>query len=301
MAKQIGVVQFSGKLDSVVGARKSSNQKENTLRIRRFTIANPKTVGQCAQRVKMTPAQNFYSALIELLDHSFQGVKYIGPSYSEFLKNALLSSKWPAVKKGAKTPLPGKYLVSKGSLNNVDAVVAATGISIPYAGEASTAETTIADVSEKIIASNPTLQNGDQLTFIFCYAKGENVLEAEVAYTMAFLVLNTEDETLLSEWAKTQRVTSSITASTSFALASTMGAGFSIIGGAVVVSRPPVNNGSWQRSTTTFQVIDAAAEVLFSAENQQAAIDSYKKKLSLVSSGWPLNQGFIADPFAVGA
>jgi hypothetical protein len=101
MAKQLGVIQFKDKLGELVGNKKSAGQRFNTLRQRVLEIKNPATAGQRSQRLKLLPAQNFYRALAEILDHSFQGKAKGSPCHSAFMQKALLmEADFPYLTKG---------------------------------------------------------------------------------------------------------------------------------------------------------------------------------------------------------
>lgn len=79
---------------------------------------NPKTTKQALQRMKFAAIAAFYSAFEkDVLNHSWQGVKYGGPSHNHFYKLALSPDvKTPAVEKGSMSFVPSNYPMSRGTL-----------------------------------------------------------------------------------------------------------------------------------------------------------------------------------------
>lgn len=80
------------------------------------SVKNPKTASQSAQRMKLAPAQQFYGALNDVLDHSFQGVQYGEKSRQRFMSLAMKQNGGPYVIKDYKQLVPGSYTVSTGNL-----------------------------------------------------------------------------------------------------------------------------------------------------------------------------------------
>lgn len=80
--------------------------------------SNPKTAKQALQRMKFSAIAAFYSAFEnDILNHSWQGVKYGGPSHNHFYKLALSPDvKTPAIEKGSMSFVPSNYPMSRGTL-----------------------------------------------------------------------------------------------------------------------------------------------------------------------------------------
>ena len=80
--------------------------------------SNPKTTKQALQRMKFAAIAAFYSAFEnDILNHSWQGVKYGGPSHNHFYKLALSPDvKTPAIEKGSMSFVPSNYPMSRGTL-----------------------------------------------------------------------------------------------------------------------------------------------------------------------------------------
>lgn len=301
MGKQLGVIQFRGKLGELVGAKASAGQRANVVRAKAQSVSNPKTLAQRSQRVKMTPAVNFYRALAHILDHSWQGVKYGGPSHNFFMKQALnMLNGFPYVPKGTIAPIPGRYLVSRGSLPTVtsafslvqqEAITTALGGGDDFA--------TIGDLTKMLMADNAALQDGDQLTFIFALADDSDVLGegTNYIYQTSRLVLNADSTASLDDWAASQKLSYSREGDSGrllkIAPTSIVAQSYFINGFAVIVSRPPRTvGGAWQRSSERMAIAPLFADEIFSEDFAQAALESYGEIASTnTTSDWYLNQG----------
>lgn len=104
-----------GKVGDLVLSK--SNGVQITRARNRFP-SNPKTAKQALQRMKFAAIAAFYSAFeIDILNHSWQGVKYGGPSHNHFYKLALSPDvKTPAIEKGSMSFVPSNYPMSRGTL-----------------------------------------------------------------------------------------------------------------------------------------------------------------------------------------
>ena len=94
---------------------------------------NPRTLAQMQQRMIMATAMAAYSGMKEIVDHSFEGVTYGQPTMSEFirlnakmLREGLLSgnSSISYNPYQNRNVLPNPYIISKGSLKNIQGVQA---------------------------------------------------------------------------------------------------------------------------------------------------------------------------------
>lgn len=294
MGKQLGIIQFSGKLDNVVGARKSANQKSNVLRVHRDTIANPKSAAQILRRMRLLPATNFYRALQPLLNHAFQGTAYKAPSYSEFMRLALSNDAFPYVTRGESRPIPGPYQISKGSLPS---------ISIRDFGEAGNGPMesslkigditgTFGEFSSRLIAANPALQNGDQLTIISVYSDDPDLYDANIVYLYTAFVLDVTNTKTMADVMADKGVTLSPVGDFLGIEFNNMQDDYALAAGAIILSRPSSTAGAaWQRSTTFMQIQPDTLSFIRSQAHFDAAFESYSdSKSTSVSSDWYLNQ-----------
>lgn len=268
----------------------SNNKEKQGSREYVAEVANPMTVPQATQRVKMTPAIRFYSAFKEdCLDHSFEGIKYGGQSMRHFMKKAFeLQAGWPFAQKGLAVALPAEYLMSQGSLNPIqyefDSDNAFVCEILAYV------EGTIGEWALSVInASRGTIQNGDQITIITL--EGDNIMAPWPKTTRIVL------DTTATEDAGEVLGDLGINISPDGVINSSVGS-FSIYGGAVILSRPEIAQTTgaltWKRSTQRMAVNYGNREVasLFTQAAYNAAVRSYTKSGNRdIQSDYYLNQG----------
>lgn len=134
MGKQLGIIQFTGKLGNTVGARKGGVQKSNTIRAHAAEVANPNTRAQMYQRAIMATVLQAYKQGIEIFDHAFEGAKGRAGNYAEFMKKNLPMLRaivaddiatYPQqaarqnaqlITRGLRYTVPNPYIISDGSL-----------------------------------------------------------------------------------------------------------------------------------------------------------------------------------------
>lgn len=134
MGKQLGIIQFTGKLGNTVGARKGGVQKSNTIRAHAAEVANPNTRAQMYQRAIMATILQAYKQGKEIFDHSFEGAKGLAGNYAEFMKKNLpmlraivaddiaTNPKQPGLQnaelitRGLRYTVPNPYIIADGSL-----------------------------------------------------------------------------------------------------------------------------------------------------------------------------------------
>lgn len=306
MAYQLGVIQYRGKLGSTVGRKKSAGQRANTIAARPQVVSNPRSTAQAAQRMKMAPAVNFYRPLRGILNHSWQGVPYGGASHSKFMKEAMRSSSYPYVMKGNTAPIPGAYKISAGSLSPVDVTLNNNAGSIIVETSLVLGELlgnkTIKDISELLVAKNPQLQIGDQLTFVAAVAEEVPGIEDGYISYRYFRFILSDTDTSMPEATIIPDGDDEIEAlkiNGGYLMVAGNNLGFAIsentdmvaVGAAVIVSRPNVakNVVTWQRSNSTFKVTEPVAQ--YFSRNYDAVLASYQNNAANVSSDWYLNGG----------
>ena len=136
-------------------------------------VRNPKTSGQAVQRMKLAPAQKFYEAFADILNHSWQGVEFGNKSRQKFMAEALKQNGGPYVVKGFPTLVPGTYPVANGSLAPIfisafeESSQCNTSLVI---GEEQ--PTTAAGYISAIIANNAGFELGDKITFVYILRNG---------------------------------------------------------------------------------------------------------------------------------
>lgn len=268
----------------------SNNKEKQGSREYVAEVANPMTVPQATQRVKMTPAIRFYSAFKEdCLDHSFEGIKYGGQSMRHFMKKAFeLQTGWPFAQKGLAVALPAEYLMSQGSLNPIQYEFDSSNNFVCEV--LSMVDGTLGEWAQSVIdVSYGTIQNGDQIT-----------------------IITLEGDNIMAPWPKTVRVILDTTATADAETAlgelginispdGVIGASsedFTIFGGAVILSRPEIAQTTgaltWKRSTQRMAVNygDRQVASLFTQASYNAAVRSYTKSGNRdIQSDYYLNQG----------
>lgn len=108
-----------GKVGSLVFARRDGQQ---ITRAYNANPANPRTIGQSAQRMLMSTAIQAYRNMSAIVDHSFEGAVGKAGNMREFMKEALKNlradhSQFAYQFYGQTKFYPGNYLISRGSLS----------------------------------------------------------------------------------------------------------------------------------------------------------------------------------------
>lgn len=255
----------------------SNNGMVQGIRQRVVEVRNPQTGAQASQRIKMRAAQNFYNALAPILNRAMQGVKYGAMTRNEFMSYALsMVSDFPYIDKGDTTPVPGEYLLSKGSLNagfkflgfsdNYDAKFDATGIADftvelnrPFTAEGVQALVSLAGLKE-----------GDQITLIMC-----NMVSGSFAYDVRSSFLNVgenspfgvEDGVIYVGHINTPAVQT--------------------VAAAIIISRK--EGTTYLRNVETMHVNKESLTGYYSPANQALRIRSYMKPSSSTNVDWPVD------------
>lgn len=173
MGKQLGVIQYSGKLGQVVGMKKANGQRYNNVR-ERVTPSNPQSNAQADQRMKMNVANMMYRAIEPVLSRSWQNKTYGQESRNFFMSQVLKSGLeteggWlPFIEKGVYNPVPAEVPVSVGSIA-VDTTVGFNNSMEPYVlfyGQSNNLNTVIEN------AKQSGLEDGDQITLVACFDTG---------------------------------------------------------------------------------------------------------------------------------
>lgn len=191
---------------------------EQITRARNRYPKNPKTTKQAMQRMSFAALSTFYTAFEdEVLDHSWQGVKYGGDSHNHFYKLALSPEvKTPAVAKGSMKYIPSNYPMSRGTLRSLkyshalgdfreyggNGIVIDTGLKL---GQSVVDEETTLKSFINTISDNNPYYAGKQLTFVIVTLNNGNFINS-----VSRIVLDknayTEDDlsksfiTFLNDW-----------------------------------------------------------------------------------------------------
>lgn len=171
MAKQIGSIQFKGKIGETVGFTGMRGQA--FLRKTNATVKNPRTTGQNVQRMILATVGTSIGHLSEVLNSSVQG-KSRGAETLAYLRGEWMrqlrvqnifdaSNKLRYAVKGYSGFTPNPYILSKGTLYGP-----ATTMSQQYLAMDSD-DLTAPDAVKTATQLFPTIALGDQITLICCY------------------------------------------------------------------------------------------------------------------------------------
>lgn len=298
-----------GKLGNSVFYKNTNSNNKDTQGSRAYvaTIANPRTQAQASQRMRMKPAVNFCRGLADLLDHSFEGVKYGGRSRAKFMSLALLPSvsTIPFVDKGENRFIPGKYPLSVGSVgvNTNDLLFDTVATSedhtntfsiLPLVGwDPADAGATFGDYSKSLIAAWPGLRDGDEITAVAVFENNGYFLPVH-----HYFVVDTASLARRIDVCQAAGLNIDADGSVNFPNAtepntvdSTRYTGKCVAAGVIVSRHPTRTSTTWQRSSSTMQVsADFAAQWMSDARYAEA-VATYRDRAVDLTSDWLLNQG----------
>jgi hypothetical protein len=234
----------------------------------------------------MYPAQAVYGVIKDVIERSWQGVKYGQMSRQEYLKHALRQKLFPSVPKGASVVVPGPYQISKGTLQEVEATVSPGRFIFPlFVGGQIDFNTDLSKLSQELLAKNVFLSEGDQLSFVVCHT---NINGDGFYWQVLSLYIDSQaDNVSLGDIFGVRLNDDEITFN---------GEGISFVSGdhifmaaACVISR----EGDTPLRSTAHLACDYNAgdmQAYYSAEALNSAKRSYMKQESALSLDWP------ADP-----
>lgn len=282
----------SKKIGNMVVYKNPNSNNADTTVAREYVaeVKNPKTRQQAIQRMRMLPTQQFYRAFREILDHSWQGIKYGGRSYAHFMKAALADKELtiPYLLKGTTDFVPGAYPISQGSLatvfvNTVFDGGQGVGLNINCPTIGSGGDPTIGDLAQGVVENNDGFKYGDYLTFVF-------VTKSQGQYTASYfrVQLIENDTKLLDELplklgkaaqGDAMTVTQQAGSPEMYALG-------------VIHSRKPAEGSTvWQRSNASLILAGDAITNYTTDDAKEAAIASYQSNAGNVNAHWYLNGG----------
>lgn len=295
MAKGSAMGLWRGKKGSTVfyALKNSNNGQRQAMRERVYEISNPKTVQQASQRLKMLPAQRVYSVLKPILRRSWQGVKYGGDGYREFMKYAMsMQSGYPYVNKDETRIVPGNYLLSKGVLPTVDIVSVpldsdGDSFSCTLAGRES-GITTIGQLSEILVQpteGNVTLNEGDQVTIIWVKSNQQTEPGGYYSWHYASFIVDDTDTTTIADALPGIMSVGQETASGVGYLKFNLDTGY-CVAAAVIISR--LNGSTYERSTSYMKCNDNFLSWWQGAARVEESRVSYMGSTSAQSTDWPV-------------
>lgn len=268
----------SGKL---AGAVLAKGTEGDTIIRELVKPANPQTEAQATQRMKMAAVCNFYRGLNQILDHSFEGVKYGNTSRMHFMKMALANPmSVAAIDKGSKAFIPLPLMVSQGSLDSViDKITWSNDFPVFdfYSRVKEWDYNRAADIANLKHAFNAT---DGQVTFIFVL---HSEMSKDTTHTVVVkrIILDPSDnvqddlEDITSDLVPQEDGT----------------AMYNIECSAVAVIYSKEVNGKWLRSTEKINLSTLFEENIYSLHKIDVAKAMYMKKQSVSNDDRYLNEG----------
>lgn len=134
-------------------------------------VNNPRTVQQMEQRTKWANLVNFYRANRDWMKYAFENKKRNQSDYNKFMSLNVASSRIYLPKSFANQGacVVDAYTMTQGSLPSIETSATGDGWNTNlYLQNASALpqNPTVKEVSEQLLAANPALREGDQLSFI---------------------------------------------------------------------------------------------------------------------------------------
>ena len=134
-------------------------------------VNNPRTVSQMEQRTKWANLVNFYRANRDWMKYAFENKARNQSDYNKFMSLNVANSRIYLPKSFANQGacVVDAYTMTQGSLPSIEATATGDGWNTNlYLSNASALpqNPTVKEVSEQLLAANPALREGDQLSFI---------------------------------------------------------------------------------------------------------------------------------------
>lgn len=254
-------------------------KKQQIVRALPESVSNPQTIAQVLQRMKLAPAQKFYSALSEILSNSYEGVQYGEQSRLEFLRLAMTET-GPYIQKGVDRFIPAEYQISSGSLPEVQI--------LDFSAGATTIETTVsaigADATGVAFAAALGVSEDSQITILTVTNNGGVFIPHYTPFDKRFQLNNVPAGLF----------TISSGASPVFVINPTAAnlATSNMVACAVIISVQDAS-GSWLRSPQKLQLNNELYAELYGNDAMTAAIASYQDTATVnaINSAWYLNLG----------
>lgn len=271
----------------------SNNKEKQGVREYQPEVRNPQTNGQADQRMKMLAAQLVKGALRDIVSRSFQGIPYGAKSRLEFMKYALRAEIFPYLPKGWTDPVPGSYLVSRGTLAPIGCIYEQSEPAFMFnfqCGSEVESTTTEGDLAAQILEKNSQFQEGDQLTFIGCLMWDGFSIHFEWVYYS--IILNPDSTRVLRDIPGYDRAPIKNMTKGSINYMAMAGDADNLCSAACIHSRQGAD-GLFLRSTTELTIpleYNDNFESYFSAAAKSVARASYQTKTRSNATDWPVQE-----------
>lgn len=289
LKKSIGCVTYSTIKDG-------KGKRIQVARSKPTEVANPNTVAQILQRMKVKPAARFFKAFEEVLNNAFEGVAY-GAASRRYFMGLAMSQTGPYIPKNATRFIPAKYPVSEGSLPAGFGVLykKAENMSIPVATKTGfiyqlNEVEDFYDGSSIKVAAERTFGRGVQLTFLMVTQENDGSFVPHFGRLLtdehdsgSGAVVNFDDFGV--QYSGGSFYIADSTIDNAITQAQFQG----VVAAACIVS---VKEGdAWLRSNTSMVVNAALESNLYGSQASQAAVGSYQSATgsNSLNSTWYLN------------
>lgn len=235
-------------------------------------MTNPQSYDQGTQRAIFSAAAKFYARMKQVLDHSWEGIKYGTPSQSEFMRLAIKSGVGTSLEKGA-SAYPLNYPISRGTLPSI------AWVGLPHIPQTSVAARfasalVLNDIQAEVydLVNDNGLTNGDQISFV-----AAEIVNGEMRPVLLRMVIDTSVDDV--ENLPVQRVYAGGRIQNTYAREV-----FSAVGGYLSIANNlmtgVVNNATWvlSRYDGAKWLRSDADFTLMDEENAGAGIPSYTKQ-----------------------
>lgn len=243
-------------------------------------VKNPRTPSQMGQRVKWANLVAFYRANAKWMPKAFENKKQTQSDYNKFVSLNASSSRIYLTKDKARQGacVVDAYKVSDGSLQPVDIFpLAKNWVTNLYLEgiEELNGETSVADFSRALLASNAGLMRGDQLSFIRITQLNNNTTGIPYVQVRAYeLIINDQGSGIVGDFWPIELITIAQQQETNAlsVLNNNKQGGF-----AIIVSRTQGGKVLVSQSQITLVNMAATIEQYSNATALSAAVDSYGK------------------------
>lgn len=268
----------------------SNNKEKQGIREYRAEVKNPQSDGQADQRARLLPAQRIKGSLRDIVSRSFQGIPYGSKSRLEFLREAMrLKTGYPFVTKGYQEPVPGKYIISKGSLGSIEGTPGTNNYEFPIITNLSgiNEDTEISALTADLISANSNLLEGDQITFVGCYCSLPDAVDVST-YQWFYWSFNLDsaNTSTLGEIPGFYGVQIGASSNNYLSILKANTRSGKICAAAMIISRLG-EDGTYLRSTSRIAVGDEMAP-FFSPSQAVVTRASYQTQTTQNSTDWPV-------------
>lgn len=284
-----------GKVGSLVFARRKGEQ---ITRARNFAPANPRTNAQMSQRMKMyAPVQLYRQSMRRFFKFAFNTAAH-ETIFNAYMRENIGNAPWVSRELSvAQAPIPFPARMSSGSLAGFKAAEGLSDVA-PYSLNSyliqspedygiamkieQDGELTLGEISQSILGANPSLQVGDQLTFVLCRTEGLQSENGDVLYDgispfeflYAKFVLNPESSRMPGEAGLINFTREGSTGGNIFGIRIEGDGNDACVGGCIIVTR---NVGSTVIASNTVLTLNEYANSIYNVMRT----DAYREKAAL--------------------